>query len=244
MNSFGRILEKHLKSHGYKKKDLAAQLEVTEAYISIICHGTQPPPTYDRCEKIADFLELPQPERVDFYKAAIESRAKKDIQVFLEQISLLSTQLDSNAPSGVYEKGMMYINESKGKQIPLIRYPKHKPEVPILKAHIIEELTLSCIVTKHVYAIQAQDTYCPEIGFNKRDIIIINPKVEGLVTGDLVLVSMFNTVNIKRVNLFSIGNVDHIEFLPSNQNERIILTMDSSEYEIFGKVVYSILSYS
>lgn len=243
MNSFGRILEKHLKSHGYKKKDLAAQLEVTEAYISIICHGTQPPPTYDRCQKIADFLDLPQAERIALYKAAIESRAKKDIQIFLEQISILSTQLDEDDTQGVYEKGIMYLNETKERQIPLLKYPKENPCRPFLQSQISEQLLISCIVNDNFYAIQVHDNSSVELGFKKRDIVIINPEFS-ISNNDLVLVKLDTHVSLKRVYLFSIGEVNHIEFLPSLSDQRIIFKQSSQDYEIFGKVVHSVLSYT
>jgi len=243
MNSFGRILEKHLKVHGYKKKDLAAQLDVTEAYISIICHGTQPPPTYDRCEKIADFLKLQRKERLAFYKAAIESRAKKDIQVFLEQISMLSTDFPEKDASTFYDKGIRYISERGDRQIPLIRYPKKRPEYPILRTQIIEQVTVSSIINESYYAVNFQDNYHESIGFKKRDLIVINPDTSTVSSGDRVLVRVNGDVTIKRAYFFDIDGVSHIEFSPMVEHQKVIFQADSKDFELFGRVAYAVVSY-
>jgi transcriptional regulator with XRE-family HTH domain len=243
MNSFGRILEKHLKLHGHKKKDLAAQLEVTEAYISIICHGTQPPPTYVRCEKIADFLKLARKDRLDFFKAAIESRAKKDIQVFLDQISMLSTDPEDKASTSFYDKGVRFISERVDRQIPLIRYPKKRPDQPIMRSQTIEQLTVSCIINESFYAISFQEAYDKEIGFKKRDILIIDPRVETISSGDLVLVRLFGDVQVKKIFKFEVGGISHLEFSPVDDNNKLIFEQSSKDYELFGKVAHAVLSF-
>ena len=136
MNKFGKILRQYRKKAGIKSASVAEKLKVSRAYIATIESGRQPPPTFEKCQRMADMLELSDRQRLHLLTGAFECRASKDTKAFLAQISQLSSLAQQNDGS-VYQRYSKTLadEELQGDQpdlvnIPLINVPSQKVHYP------------------------------------------------------------------------------------------------------------------
>ncbi|MFW6163405.1 MAG: XRE family transcriptional regulator [Planctomycetota bacterium] len=67
--------------------ELAREIGVTKSYIGQLVHGHSKPPPRERCEQIAEALDLSPAERRRLLDLAIRERARNETRVHLEELS-------------------------------------------------------------------------------------------------------------------------------------------------------------
>ena len=72
--SFSTVFKKYLSQKNVRQNQIVDLLSVTSGYIANLSTGKAPPPTYDNCIKITDFLNLNPSEKMEFMRAALKER--------------------------------------------------------------------------------------------------------------------------------------------------------------------------
>jgi transcriptional regulator with XRE-family HTH domain len=92
---FSYLLEEYRKRRNLTASDLAGRLNLSAGYITNLERGHRVPPPIQRCEEIADALNLSPVERSLFINAAMEERLDQD------EIQWVASKTKSS--SGVHE---------------------------------------------------------------------------------------------------------------------------------------------
>ena len=86
MELFRDYLDVLCRSHGVLYAELAREVGVTKSYIGQLVHGHSKPPPRERCEQIADALELTPAERRRLVDLAVRERARVEARVKIEEL--------------------------------------------------------------------------------------------------------------------------------------------------------------
>jgi len=86
MELFRDYLDILCRSRGVQYAELARRVGVTKSYIGQLVHGHSKPPPPDRCEQLAEALELPPADRRRLVELAIRERARNETRVKLEEL--------------------------------------------------------------------------------------------------------------------------------------------------------------
>ena len=245
MNKFGKLLKKYRVKAGVKSSHLAEQLAVSRAYIATIESGKQPPPTFEKCKRMAEILNLNDKQKLGLYIGAFENRASEDVKSFLNHIGKLS-----NTPAATtnttYRKFSQQVTPqvSLDVSIPLMSTPQQKITPPYPQDLIYNHITISEVMSSYYYAIRYDGTSLDSNEFNRNDILVIDPMYQYLQTNDYVLVKLGKKVSIQQYKLLQSDRQLFIQFEPESTKHNLIFDpVNQRGFEIFGKVVFSLKSY-
>lgn len=245
MNKFGKLLKKYRQKAGIKSSHLAEQLSVSRAYIATIESGKQPPPTFDKCKKMAEILNLDDKQKLGLYLGAFENRASEDIKAFLAQISKLSSNT-SQVGHTIYRKFTQHISPqvSFDVSIPLLSIPNSKVKPPYPPDLIYGHITISEVMSSHYYAIRYDGQFFEDLGFNRNDILIIDPLYQYIQNNDFVFVKLGKKVSVQQYKLLQSDRQLFIQFEPESSKQNLIFDpVNQRGFEILGKVVFALKSY-
>ena len=86
MELFRDYLDRLCRARGVLYAELAREIGVTKSYIGQLVHGHSKPPPRERCEQIADVLELSPAERRRLTDLAVRERARNESRVKIEEL--------------------------------------------------------------------------------------------------------------------------------------------------------------
>ena len=86
MELFRDYLDILCRSRGVQYAELARRVGVTKSYIGQLVHGHSKPPPPERCEKLAEALELSPADRRRLVDLAIRERARNETRVKLDEL--------------------------------------------------------------------------------------------------------------------------------------------------------------
>lgn len=69
-DTFGAVFYKLREAHGVSLGNMAKQLGFDKSYICLVQNNKKPPFKKERCKKAAEFLQLDESERAEFFDAA------------------------------------------------------------------------------------------------------------------------------------------------------------------------------
>jgi len=86
MELFRDCLDELCRTSGVQYAELARRVGVTKSYIGQLVHGHSKPPPPERCDQIADALELSPADRHRLLDLAVRERARLETRVRLEKL--------------------------------------------------------------------------------------------------------------------------------------------------------------
>lgn len=225
--TFGEMVKYYRLREGLTKTELADKIDVSLTYASVIEAGSRPPPTHEKCVKIAEILSIKGPDLASFLAQAYEERTAKNA-AFLP-VGGASYPVTKGAPAPL-------------SPVPVVSWVKanrFSPTIDNFSPGHSDEWVYIEGGKKSMFALHITgDCMMPE--FLEGDVIVVDPTLEAQ-NGDYVIIkdSESQQATFKQLKKYGKKVVLH----PLNPRYADIELDHNPRWEIIGKVIYKIKKY-
>lgn len=225
---FNQLLRKYREKADITKTSLAEQLGVTVSYVIFLEQGKRPPPTHEKCLKIAEILSIKGPALEAFLAQAYEERTAKNA-AFLPAGGNVFTATTKSAPSPL-------------SPVPVVSWVKanrFSPAIDNFSPGHSDEWVYIEGGKKAMFALHVTgDCMMPE--FLEGDIIVVDPTLEAQ-NGDYIVIkdNESQQATFKQLKKYGKKTILH----PLNPRYEDLELDHNPRWVILGKVVCKIKKY-
>lgn len=240
---FAMQFSEHLRSlreqRGFSKADLARQMSISLNYLVEVEAGRKKPPTFERCQQIAQVLELSESERAKLIELATLERASKESRPIVEEYYRMAGAVKERdkiieriAPAASQTRKLYLLGSVPAGPI--------EPAADYVEGTVIVDYSVTG--NKDCFALRVKGNCLEDKGVFNGDIVIVAKDMQ-LENGNIAVVRIHDHDGEKVTMKIWKKTGEQIILMPATHHgdaEPIIITkQDNKKVEIIGKVIYA-----